>query len=123
MCVTVEATEEILFKCGGSYIRISATGIEDGTKGNRTIKSAGLSEQGPASLAQSMDSWKHAKFDEQFAVNWMFDEKSVQNQSFKMLLGNDGVIKGATNTAGETSLQKSVSVDALRLRLDPGETS
>src|SRR5450830_625703 len=121
--VTIEAKEEILLKCGGSYFRISATGIEDGTKGNRTIKSAGLNEQGPASLAQSMNSWKHAKFDEQFGVNWMFDEKSVQNQSFKMLLGNDGVIKGATSTAGETALQKSVSVDALRLRVDPGETS
>lgn len=48
--VTIEAKEELLFKCGGSYLRISSTGIEDGTHGNRTIKSAAFSRQGPASL-------------------------------------------------------------------------
>ncbi|MEM5426814.1 DUF2345 domain-containing protein, partial [Paraburkholderia ferrariae] len=34
--VTIEAKEELILKCGGSYVRISSTGIEDGTKGNRT---------------------------------------------------------------------------------------
>src|SRR5450830_1872762 len=48
--VTIEAKEEILLKCGGSYFRISATGIEDGTKGNRTIKSAGLVNKGRLAL-------------------------------------------------------------------------
>jgi type VI secretion system secreted protein VgrG len=48
--VTIEAKEELLLKCGGSYIRMSATGIEDGTRGDRTWKAAGFSRQGPASL-------------------------------------------------------------------------
>ncbi|MDI9682504.1 DUF2345 domain-containing protein, partial [Burkholderia cenocepacia] len=41
--VTIEAKEELLLKCGGSYVRIGPTGIEDGTRGNRTIKSAAFS--------------------------------------------------------------------------------
>ncbi|MCP3726043.1 type VI secretion system tip protein VgrG [Paraburkholderia sp. CNPSo 3272] len=48
--VTIEAKSELLLKCGGSYVRISPTGIEDGTQGNRKIKSAAFSRQGPASL-------------------------------------------------------------------------
>ncbi len=48
--VIIEAKEEILFKCGGSYFRMSATGVEDGTRGDRTWKAAGFSRQGPASV-------------------------------------------------------------------------
>ncbi|MEX3985203.1 type VI secretion system Vgr family protein [Paraburkholderia sp. EG287A] len=48
--VTIEAKSELLLKCGGSYVRISSTGIEDGTQGKRKIKSAAFSRQGPASL-------------------------------------------------------------------------
>src|ERR1700710_826057 len=48
--VTIEAKEELLLKCGGSYFRMSSTGIEDGTRGDRTWKAAGFSRQGPASL-------------------------------------------------------------------------
>ncbi|MDI9675050.1 DUF2345 domain-containing protein, partial [Pseudomonas aeruginosa] len=53
--VTIEAKEELLLKCGGSYVRIGPTGIEDGTRGNRTIKSAAFGRQGPSSLAESMN--------------------------------------------------------------------
>ncbi|MCX5544727.1 DUF2345 domain-containing protein [Paraburkholderia sp. CNPSo 3076] len=41
--VTIEPKEEFLLKCGGSCVRISSTGIEDGTKGNRSIKSTAFS--------------------------------------------------------------------------------
>lgn len=49
--VVIEAKEELLLKCGGSYLRMSATGIEDGTRGERTIKSNGFGRQGPASMS------------------------------------------------------------------------
>ncbi|WP_301288212.1 type VI secretion system Vgr family protein [Ralstonia chuxiongensis] len=48
--VVIEAKEELLLKCGGSYLRMSATGIEDGTRGERVIKSNGFGRQGPASM-------------------------------------------------------------------------
>jgi uncharacterized protein (DUF2345 family) len=34
--VVIEAKDELLLKCGGSYLRMSSTGIEDGTRGDRT---------------------------------------------------------------------------------------
>jgi type VI secretion system secreted protein VgrG len=48
--VVIEAKEELLLKCGGSYLRMTSTGIEDGTQGDRTWKAAAFSRQGRASM-------------------------------------------------------------------------
>ncbi|UBM08125.1 type VI secretion system Vgr family protein [Cupriavidus metallidurans] len=48
--VIVEAKRELVLKCGGSYLRLTPTGIEDGTPGDRRWKAASFSRQGPASL-------------------------------------------------------------------------
>ncbi|MFT4437669.1 DUF2345 domain-containing protein [Caballeronia sp. 15715] len=117
--VTIEAKEELLLKCGGSYFRMSATGIEDGTRGDRQFKSASFGRQGPSSLGESMNTWKHAKFDEQFALKWPFDNTPVANRAFSIVREDGSVIKGVTDSAGMTGLQKSVFVDGVRLRIDP----
>lgn len=49
-CVVIEAKKELVLKCGGSYLRMTATGIEDGTRGDRTWKAVAFSRQEPASL-------------------------------------------------------------------------
>jgi type VI secretion system secreted protein VgrG len=117
--VTIEAKEELLLKCGGSYFRMSSTGIEDGTRGDRQFKSASFSRQGPSSLSESMNTWKHAKFDEQFALKWPFDNTPVTNRAFSIVREDGSVIKGVTDSAGLTGLQKSLFVDGVRLRIDP----
>lgn len=48
--VEITAREEILLKCGGSYIRINALGIESGTRGDIQFKADKHGYQGPASL-------------------------------------------------------------------------
>ncbi|WP_416050573.1 type VI secretion system Vgr family protein [Cupriavidus basilensis] len=117
--VVIEAKEELLLKCGGSYLRLSSTGIEDGTRGDRTIKSAAFSRQGPASLAESMNTWKHADFDEQYALKWPFDGQPVSHRAFSIIREDGSVIRGTTDAEGKTGLQKSLFVDGLRLRIDP----
>lgn len=117
--VVIEAKEELLLKCGGSYVRLSSTGIEDGTRGDRTIKSAAFSRQGPASLAESMNTWKHADFDEQYALKWPFDGQPVSHRAFSIIREDGSVIRGTTDAEGKTGLQKSLFVDGLRLRIDP----
>jgi type VI secretion system secreted protein VgrG len=117
--VVIEAKEELLLKCGGSYIRLSSTGIEDGTRGDRTIRSAAFSRQGPSSLSESMNTWKHANFDEQFALKWPFDDQPVSNRKFSIVRQDGSVIRGVTDAEGKTGLQKSLFVDGLRLRIDP----
>ncbi|WP_211452715.1 type VI secretion system Vgr family protein [Collimonas antrihumi] len=113
--VTIEAKEELLLKCGGSYFRMSATGIEDGTRGDRVVKSASFRRQGPSSLAETMNSWKHAPFDEEFSLKWPYNDEPVRGKEFT--LGREGqtFLRGATEAAGNTPLQKSVAVEAVKL--------
>ena len=115
----ISAKEEILLKAGGSYIRITPLGIEEGTLGDRTWKAASHRRQGPASLGQEMNGWKQAKFDEQFGVGWGFTQQVPPSQKINMALANQGVIAGATDTDGQTAVQKSISPDPLHLRIAP----
>jgi len=46
----ISAKEEIILKAGGSYIRITPLGIEEGTLGDRKWKAASHRREGPASL-------------------------------------------------------------------------
>jgi len=48
--VVIEAKKELLFKCGGSYFRMTSTGIEDATRGDRTSKAVSFKRTGPASM-------------------------------------------------------------------------
>ncbi|CAM2168914.1 type VI secretion system secreted protein VgrG [Paraburkholderia sacchari] len=116
--VTIEAKEELLLKCGGSYIRISSTGIEDGTRGNRTIRSAEFSRQGPSSLAETINNWEHAPFDEEFTLKWPFSNERVANQIFSIIRDDGNVLQGNTDAAGKTSLQRALFVESVRLRID-----
>src|SRR5450830_1919055 len=109
----ISAKEEIILKAGGSYIRITPLGIEEGTLGDRTWKAASHRRQGPASLAQEMNGWKQAKFDEQLGMHWP-DQHAIAAHPVD-LASDAGVIKGATDAQGATATQKSLFVDMLRL--------
>ena len=117
--VTIEAKSELLLRCGGSYIRLSSTGIEDGTLGNRTIRSAAFSRQGPSSLAESMNTWKHANFDEEFVVTWPGKGKPVANRRYSVIREDGSVIRGVTDAEGKTGLQKTLFAEGMRFRIDP----
>jgi type VI secretion system secreted protein VgrG len=111
--IDISAKEEIILKAGGSYIRITPLGIEEGTLGDRTWKADSHRRQGPASLAQEMNGWKQAKFDEQLGMRWP-DLHAIPSHPVD-LASDAGVIKGATDAQGATSTQKSLFVDMLRL--------
>lgn len=48
--ITITASKDITLICGGSYIKISGDGIELGTSGNVSVKSAALQKMGVATL-------------------------------------------------------------------------
>ena len=117
--VTIEAKEELLLRCGGSYFRMSATGIEDGTCGDREFKSASFRRQGPSSLAETLNSWKHAPFDEQFTLAWPHDNEPIRHRKFSIIRDDGSVIRGMTDGEGKTGLQKMLFTEGVRLRIDP----
>jgi type VI secretion system secreted protein VgrG len=118
-CVVIDAKQELLLRCGGSYIRLTPTGIEDGTRGDRVWKASAFSRQGPSSLAQEMNTWPHAKFDEQYVLRWPFDNAPVAHHKFTVVREDGSVIRGTTDAEGRTGLQKSLFTDRLRLHIDP----
>ncbi|MBR8234850.1 type VI secretion system tip protein VgrG [Burkholderia sp. AU42008] len=115
--VTIAAKEELLLKCGGSYVRIGPTGIEDGTRGNRTIKSAAFSRQGPSSLAESMNTWKHAKFDDSYVVRNPSTGEPLTNVQAEIKRDDGSVLKVVTDESGKTPKQKSLFTEHVRIRL------
>lgn len=115
--VTIEAKEELLFKCGGSYVRIAPTGIEDGTRGNRTIKSAAFSRQGPSSLAETMNTWKHARFDDSYVVRNPSTGEPLTNVQAEIKRDDGSVLKVLTDELGKTPQQKSLFTEHVRIRL------
>jgi len=117
--VVIEAKEELLLKCGGSYLLMKSTGIEEGTRGERTIKSVAFSRQGPSSLAGAMNTWKHATFDEQLSLRWPYDGAPMRHQKFALVRPDKSVIRGTTDGDGNTGLQKSLWVEGMHLLLDP----
>ena len=117
--VVIEAKDELLLKCGGSYLLMKSTGIEEGTRGDRTIKAVAFRRQGPSSLAREMNTWKHATFDEQLSLRWPYDGAPMRNQKFALVRPDKTVIRGVTDADGNTSLQKSLWVEGMHLRLDP----
>jgi type VI secretion system secreted protein VgrG len=114
--VVIEAKDELLLKCGGSYLRMSSTGIEDGTRGDRIIKSAAFSRQGPSSLAQEMNTWKHAKFHDTYVLRNPSTGEPLSNSAIEIVRDDGTRLKVKTDAAGKTPVQKSIFVEPVKIR-------
>ncbi|MGT2455955.1 DUF2345 domain-containing protein [Cupriavidus basilensis] len=115
--VVIEAREELLLKCGGSYLRLSSTGIEDGTRGDRTIKAAAFSRRGPTSLAQHMNSLPATAFNDPYVLRNKVTGEVLKHQSYEIVREDGTRIKGMTDAMGRTALQKSHDVEAVVIRV------
>jgi type VI secretion system secreted protein VgrG len=114
--VTVTAKEEILFVCGGSYFRITPSGIEDGTKGDRTIHSASYAKLGPQSISAAIPALPGSggAFNQAFVVNWTGTNIPASNVKYQLLSEGKLIAEGVTNEKGETALAQShVPQDAI----------
>lgn len=127
--VTVKAkrivldADEIIIKAGGSYTRWIAAGIEDGTQGPRTIKSASLSRQGPSSISQHMNSLPQAKFNDPYVLRDSVTGEVLKNHPYELVRGDGTRLTGVTNELGHVAEQKSDDVESLTLhalRRTPG---
>ncbi len=114
--VVIEAKTEIMLKCGGSYIRITADGIEDGSRGPRTIKSASFSRQGPSSVAEHMNSLPTTAFNDPYVLRHSITGEVLKNHPYEFERADGTIIKGVTDELGQTSVQKSGDVESLLVR-------
>ena len=107
--------DEIIIKAGGSYTRWVAAGIEDGTQGPRTIKSASLSRQGPSSIAQHMNSLPQTKFNDPYVLRDSVTGEVLKNHPYELVRGDGTRLTGMTNELGHVAEQKSDDVESLTL--------
>jgi type VI secretion system secreted protein VgrG len=115
--VTIEAKEELLLKCGGSYFRMSSTGIEDGTRGDREWKAASFSRQGPSSLAQHMNSLPKTAFNDPYVLRNKITGEVLKHQPYEIVREDGTRIKGLTDETGRTSVQKGHDIESVVIRL------
>jgi type VI secretion system secreted protein VgrG len=119
--VTVTAKDEILFVCGGSYLRITPSGIEDGTPGDRTIHSASYAKLGPQSVSAAIPTLPGygGAFNQSFVVNWSGTQVPAANAKYQLFSEGKLIAEGVTNEKGETSIAQShVPQDAVLKLLD-----
>ncbi|WP_412022787.1 type VI secretion system Vgr family protein [Burkholderia cepacia] len=117
--VVIEAKQELMLKCGGSYLRITADGIEDGTRGTRTSKAASFGRLGPSSVAEHMNDRPHTAFNDPYVLRHKITGEVLKNHPYEIVRGDGTVIKGVTNESGQTTVQKNVEVESLLIRVLP----
>ncbi|NYH16284.1 type VI secretion system Vgr family protein [Paraburkholderia bryophila] len=122
--IVLDATDELIIKCGGSYTRWVAAGIEDGTRGPRTIKSASFSRQGPSSIAEHMNSLPQAKFNDPYVLRDRITGDVLKNHPYELVRADGTRLTGMTNEQGHVPEQKSEDVESVMLRaLRPGSNA
>ncbi|MFP3180279.1 MAG: type VI secretion system Vgr family protein [Paraburkholderia sp.] len=117
--VTIQAKDELILQCGGSYIRITPSGIEDGMSGARVIKSASFSRQGPSSMAEHFNSRETTAFNDPYVLHDKISGELLRNHPYEIARGDGSIIKGMTDAEGKTSVQKSDDVETVLIRILP----
>jgi len=119
--IVIDAKTELMLKCGGSYIRISAEGIEDGTRGARTVKSASFSRQGPSSVAEHMNSLPKPAFNDKYILRDRITGDPLKNHPYEIVRGDGTRLSGVTDELGHTTEQKNNDIETVMIRaLRPG---
>jgi type VI secretion system secreted protein VgrG len=96
-------------------------GIEDGTRGDRLIRSASFQKVGPQSLSSAIPSLPTSTgdYDQAFVVRWAGTPIVAANTKYQMYSEGKLIADGITGEHGETSLGKShVPQDVLIKLLD-----
>jgi len=112
--VVIEASQELLLKCGGSYLLMSATGIEDGTRGERTIRSNGIGRQGPTSLALTMNTWDKTDFVARQVVRNPSTGEPVSGFNVTMTRDDGTRLHETSDSTGNLPTQKSIDIESVR---------
>ena len=119
--IEIDAKTELVLKCGGSYIRITSNGIEDGTRGARTIKSASFSRQGSSSVAEQMNSLAKPAFNDKYVLRDRITGDPLKNHPYEIVRGDGTSLRGVTDELGHTAEQKNNDVETVMIRaLRPG---
>ncbi|VWC41179.1 type IV secretion protein Rhs [Burkholderia lata] len=96
------ASEEVVFTTsGGAYLKLHGSDIELGCPGSFTVKSAGHSWQGPASMSTDMPKFDHAPLGRVPKLVRATDGQAVEGMQAEITKASGEVIKGQSDAAGK----------------------
>ena len=99
--ITLTAKEEIVINAAGSYVKYSAAGIEQGTKGTHVSHAQTHSFIGPNSIPVNFPK-EEAKFAHKFQLTDLLG-KVMANEAYTIYTTDDQEIKGKTDAQGMTA--------------------
>ncbi len=112
------AKKIVLATAGGASVTIEGGNIVFECPGTITIEAGKKSFTGPATYAHGMNAMPGGgKFDEEMVLAWFYDKKPVVNRRFEITRADGTVVRGVTDDAGKTGLQKSEFFEALEFKL------
>lgn len=114
--IEIAAKTEILLSAGGSFIKINASGITEGTGGAWTAKASKHDMTGPTTLAREMNTWEKTEFDEEFVARHQGNGKPIANRHFEITREDGSILRGTTNADGKTGIQKSQLMGEISLK-------
>ncbi|QOH34902.1 type VI secretion system Rhs element Vgr family protein [Burkholderia cepacia] len=96
------ASDEVVFTTsGGAYLKLHGSDIELGCPGTFTVKSAGHSWQGPASMGTDMPKFDHAPLGRVPKLVRATDGQAVEGMHAEITKASGEVIKGQSDAAGK----------------------
>ena len=109
-----------LATAGGASVTIEGGNITFECPGTITVRAGTKSFSGASNMAYEMNKMpKQANFDEEVVIRWPFDGRPVVGRKFEIVRGDGSVIRGVTDAAGRTGLQKSQFMESLDIKLLP----
>ena len=117
--IEISAAKEILLRAGGSYLKISQCGIENGTTGRFVARASSHSFEGPASQAGAFPGLPSGAtaFNDEYIVRNSVTGEPVANMRYELLYNSGETISGVTGEDGKIPLQNSVDPDGLQIKL------
>lgn len=114
--IEISAKTEVLISAGGSFIKVNAAGITEGTAGVWKAQASKHEMSGPTTTAREMNSWKKTDFDEEFVVHHQSSGKPMANRRFEITREDGSILRGTTDANGKTGIQKSQLMGNLLLK-------
>jgi type VI secretion system secreted protein VgrG len=113
--IVINAKEDIVINGGGSYVKLSASGIEHGTKGDFVAHAANHSFTDPKSLSQAFNDMPSSRYDQ---VPVLHDaDGPLANRKFELIREDGTVIRGVTDENGCMPVQRGISMATAKLRI------
>lgn len=96
------ASDQVVFTTsGGAYLKLHGSDIELGCPGTFTVKSAGHSWQGPASMSTDMPKFDHAPLGRVPKLVRATDGQAVEGMQAEITKASGEVVKGQSDAAGK----------------------